>query len=437
MKTNKINTTGEKQNNPFQAKAMNQGNEGSILQAYKKGTAQLQSTEEEEPVQGKFETTQLAAEEEEEPAQLKENKTGLPDTLKSGVENLSGHSLDDVKVHYNSSQPQTLQAHAYAQGTDIHVAPGQEKHLPHEAWHVAQQKQGRVQPTKQLKGTTNINDDQGLEKEADVMGAKAQNLNESEQIAVQLKSTGSNSTIQFALPGSYEESNADGYNPHGKTDTYNDSVKNSERLATSGFAASWRENMIEFWSEKGWVRNVNSPFAGTYREIKDQKHGVWSHENGIQLDHATTVATMRGDLLETDEDTAIDAAYDNPTMKSYYHLEDEDREHITWPTSKKHAEKKNSKAGISVEPTIHAARKYYHDMDNLVPLMGVDNASKGDNDEDIVDWEEDFLENQKEWLEMTDWVKDGVEGKEIDEVQGAVEAMQETLNDYDGDWPID
>lgn len=108
--------------------------------------------------------------------QKKENKTGLPDNLKSGVENLSGISLDDVKVHYNSDQPASLQAHAYAQGTDIHVAPGQEKHLPHEAWHVVQQKQGRVQPTKQLKGTTNINDDTGLEKEADVMGAKAMQL---------------------------------------------------------------------------------------------------------------------------------------------------------------------------------------------------------------------------------------------------------------------
>ena len=85
--------------------------------------------------------------------QKKENKTGLPDNLKSGVENLSGISLDDVKVHYNSDQPASLQAHAYAQGTDIHVAPGQEKHLPHEAWHVVQQKQGRVQPTKQLKET--------------------------------------------------------------------------------------------------------------------------------------------------------------------------------------------------------------------------------------------------------------------------------------------
>lgn len=83
------------------------------------------------------------------PVQLR-NDTGLPDSLKAGVEKLSGISLDDVNVHYNSAQPAQLQAHAYAQGTDIHLAPGQEKHLPHEAWHVVQQKQGRVKPTAQM-----------------------------------------------------------------------------------------------------------------------------------------------------------------------------------------------------------------------------------------------------------------------------------------------
>ena len=108
-----------------------------------------------------------------EPIQRQENKTGLPDNLKSGMENLSGYSMDDVKVHRNSAKPAQLQAHAYAQGTDIHLGPGQEKHLPHELGHVVQQKQGRVKPTTQLKGKVNINDDAGLEKEADVLGAKA------------------------------------------------------------------------------------------------------------------------------------------------------------------------------------------------------------------------------------------------------------------------
>ena len=105
--------------------------------------------------------------------QKKENNTGLPDNLKTGIENLSGYQMDDVKVHYNSDKPAQLQAHAYAQGTDIHLGGGQEKHLPHEAWHVVQQKQGRVKPTMQMKGKVNVNDDSGLEKEADVMGAKA------------------------------------------------------------------------------------------------------------------------------------------------------------------------------------------------------------------------------------------------------------------------
>lgn len=117
--------------------------------------------EEEELLQGKFETLQR-----------KPNNTGLPDNLKSGIENLSGLAMDDVKVHYNSAKPSQLQAHAYAQGTDIHVAPGQEKHLSHEAWHVVQQKQGRVQPTLKLNGQS-INDNAGLEREADVMGNKA------------------------------------------------------------------------------------------------------------------------------------------------------------------------------------------------------------------------------------------------------------------------
>ena len=101
------------------------------------------------------------------------NRTGLPDHLKAGIENLSGYAMDDVRVHYNSDKPAGLQAHAYAQGTNIHIAPGQEQHLPHEAWHVVQQKQGRVQPTLQMKGGVDVNDDASLEKEADVMGSKA------------------------------------------------------------------------------------------------------------------------------------------------------------------------------------------------------------------------------------------------------------------------
>ena len=115
----------------------------------------------EDTMQGKFEA----------PVQ-KKNLTGMPDNLKAGVEDLSGFSMDDVRVHYDSSKPAAVQVHAYTQGTDIHIAPGQERHLPHEAWHVAQQMAGRVQPTTEIGGMP-VNDNAAFEHEADVMGARA------------------------------------------------------------------------------------------------------------------------------------------------------------------------------------------------------------------------------------------------------------------------
>ncbi|MBS1529341.1 MAG: DUF4157 domain-containing protein [Bacteroidetes bacterium] len=107
------------------------------------------------------------------PVQKRENKTGMPDDLKSGIENLSGFDMSDVHVHYNSRKPAQLQALAYAQGSDIHIAPGQDRHLPHEAWHVVQQKQGRVRATRQMREGAQVNDETGLEREADIMGNKA------------------------------------------------------------------------------------------------------------------------------------------------------------------------------------------------------------------------------------------------------------------------
>ncbi|NKI96523.1 DUF4157 domain-containing protein [Rhizobacter sp. SG703] len=115
-----------------------------------------------------------ALEEEEEPMQAKADPGhgGLPAGLQAGIQALSGMDVSGVQVHRNSSQPAQLNALAYAQGNDIHLAPGQDHHLPHEAWHVVQQRQGRVEPTMQMAGVS-INDDAGLEEEADRMGAQA------------------------------------------------------------------------------------------------------------------------------------------------------------------------------------------------------------------------------------------------------------------------
>lgn len=147
--------------------------------------AQLKGAHKKKPLQKMEAPTQLKGMRKEKPVQKQAmdapvqkqepepaNRTGLPAQLKQGVEALSGMSMDHVRVHYNSSKPAQLQAHAYAQGGEIHVGPGQEEHLPHEAWHVVQQTQGRVKPTMQMKAGVLVNDDVALEAEADLMGAR-------------------------------------------------------------------------------------------------------------------------------------------------------------------------------------------------------------------------------------------------------------------------
>jgi hypothetical protein len=98
--------------------------------------------------------------------------TGLPESLRAGVEQLSGLSMEDVRVYPNSSEPGRLHAHAFTWGTDIYLATGREQDLSHEVWHVVQQKQGRARPgNAQLKGASVV-DDPGLEREADEMGER-------------------------------------------------------------------------------------------------------------------------------------------------------------------------------------------------------------------------------------------------------------------------
>jgi len=135
------------------------------------------------------------------PIQRESNKTGLPDNLKSGMENLSGFNLDSVKVHYNSPKPATVQAHAYAQGSDIHLASGQEKHLPHELGHVVQQMQGKVQPTTNIGGVA-VNDSPSLESQATAMGNQAMQM--------KAKSGSKRSITQNKQKGTIQKTSIDG-----------------------------------------------------------------------------------------------------------------------------------------------------------------------------------------------------------------------------------
>ena len=106
--------------------------------------------------------------------------SGIPGSVQTKMEGALNTSLSDVTVHANSNKATEVGALAYTQGTDIHVAPGHynpntsqgKQLLGHELAHVAQQIEGRVQPTGSVGGLP-LNDSPALEKEADSLGSKA------------------------------------------------------------------------------------------------------------------------------------------------------------------------------------------------------------------------------------------------------------------------
>ncbi|MCP4117742.1 MAG: DUF4157 domain-containing protein [Desulfobacteraceae bacterium] len=93
----------------------------------------------------------------------------LPDQLRNSLESVSGYDMSDVRIYFKSALPAYFQARAFAYGTHIYLAPGAEDALVHEAWHVVQQKQGRVKVTKALDGFA-LNNQIELEREADEAG---------------------------------------------------------------------------------------------------------------------------------------------------------------------------------------------------------------------------------------------------------------------------
>jgi len=274
--------------------------------------------EEEELLQGKFEDEELIQGKfgEEEPLQAKkENNTGLPDNLKAGVEGLSGMDMSDVKVHYNSSKPADVGALAYAQGTDIHVAPGQEQHLPHEAWHVVQQSEGRVKPTAQMAGMA-VNDDVSLESEADVMGAKAL------QMKVDMSPIVTTEGNHGDIDGNISESHCSQLEADGTTQLYRDGYAPQlarARRAPNGTPYSQDTfNRPKFDDEtKVYVfdhslRQVaNNPVSGrTEFYYQCNRCNGWFQYEAMQIGHRQTWENYVAETVPVDTAEAMDAYND-------------------------------------------------------------------------------------------------------------------------------
>jgi hypothetical protein len=105
----------------------------------------------------------------------KERGVPAPTGIRRSMEDRSGIDLSDVRIHRRSSAPAALGAEAFARGRDVHLGPGADHHLPHELWHVVQQRQGRV-PTTGTRAGVGVNQDPALEAEADRGGAGAPSI---------------------------------------------------------------------------------------------------------------------------------------------------------------------------------------------------------------------------------------------------------------------
>jgi hypothetical protein len=104
----------------------------------------------------------------------------MPGSLRAAMEGALGADFSDVRIRTASARASELNAAAFTQGIEIHMAPGHwAPHTPsgrqllgHELGHVLQQRAGRVRTTAYL-ASTPLNDDPGLEREADAIGARA------------------------------------------------------------------------------------------------------------------------------------------------------------------------------------------------------------------------------------------------------------------------
>ncbi|MCU0350633.1 MAG: DUF4157 domain-containing protein [Flavobacterium sp.] len=104
----------------------------------------------------------------------------MPEEVQAKMENSFGEDFSNVAIHDNSTKADDMGAKAFAQGKDVHFAPGEfqpnskegQELIGHELTHVVQQKEGKVHGG-EVHGKDMVNQNPALEKEADDAGKLA------------------------------------------------------------------------------------------------------------------------------------------------------------------------------------------------------------------------------------------------------------------------
>ena len=225
------------------------------------------------------------------------NMTGIPTQMKLDFEQRSGLSFDDVRVHYNSDKPRRIGALAYTQGNQVHIGPGQERHLRHELGHVVQQKQGIVRPTTWINGLP-VNDSPELEHAANVGFSVS-------------RGHYSSGSVQSATIQRYRVVMPDQIRvPEGSPGP----IFSTNRVVHFP-DASVQQDVAEFTGDYGIERNLLSQLEQILADIShseltdDEKRGLW--DNYYRLSGKTSMPQLYDDPMGKQLFVKTEAIYDS------------------------------------------------------------------------------------------------------------------------------
>ncbi|MDQ6422316.1 DUF4157 domain-containing protein [Paenibacillus sp. LHD-117] len=232
------------------------------------------------------------------------DRSKMPPAIQAKMESSFGADFSDVRIHAGSPKASAAGALAYAQGSDIHFAPGQynpdnksgQRLLGHELAHVVQQKQGRVSPTAQLASGMPLNDNPALEREADLLGARAASAPEPGLQAIQRATskggTGSASSsaaerVIQRMPSAFEVKIELGDpKEHMKNLLYNRFTKKL------GMSETLKQNSTHY---RAFLQKLDD--FDTY--VVNERIGITPDEISDQLDH---IMTLYGEVEKVSDD---------------------------------------------------------------------------------------------------------------------------------------
>ncbi|WP_217495866.1 eCIS core domain-containing protein [Mangrovivirga cuniculi] len=228
-------------------------------------------------------------------------KSSLSGDVKQKMESSFGTSFSDVNVHKDSPEATNMGAKAFAQGNNIHFAPGQynpesisgQKLIGHELTHVVQQRQGRVKATTQAKGAP-VNDDPALEKEADEMGNKAAQFKAGDPVqepkSVNQSQSGSQVVQRFEAP------------------LHESASRNA--LTDNGDFSQDEASMIYYGN---WMRDVNQGFVPSAMEVlgADTVYAMLNYVAYQKFGKAPTSEQMGFYILSEHLDSPVGAIKDS------------------------------------------------------------------------------------------------------------------------------